>query len=92
MQFQSRYHCRHPSQYQRQLGLEQAINFGELFLKIYGSGLQREELLKVFANWNISTESAFKKIPQASMHKELANLLSNFKPDLIGKEKKPDAD
>lgn len=69
-----------------------AINFGELFLKIYGSGLQREELLKVFANWNISTDSAFKKIPQASMHKELANLLSNFKPDSIGKEKKPDAD
>lgn len=69
-----------------------AINFGELFLKIYGSGLQREELLKVFANWNISTDSAFKKIPQASMHKELANLLSNFKPDSIGKEKKPEAD
>lgn len=69
-----------------------AINFGELFLKIYGSSLQRDELLKVFENWNISTDSAFKKIQHASMSKEFASLLSNLKPEFGGKEKKSDAD
>ena len=69
-----------------------AINFGELFLKIYGSSLQREELLQVFENWNISTDSAFKKIQHASMSKELASLLSNLNPEFGGKEKKSDAD
>ncbi|UUE94304.1 hypothetical protein [Comamonas thiooxydans] len=69
-----------------------AINFGELFLKIYGSSLQREELLKVFENWNISTDSAFKKIQSASIPKEFAGLLGNFKIDTGGKSKKPDAD
>lgn len=69
-----------------------AINFGELFLKIYGSSLQRDELLKVFENWNISTDSAFKKIQHASMSKEFASLLSNLKPEFGGKDKKSDAD
>lgn len=69
-----------------------AINFGELFLKIYGSSLQRDELLKVFENWNISTDSAFKKIQHASMSKEFAGLLSNLKPEFGGKGKKSDTD
>ncbi len=69
-----------------------AINFGELFLKIYGNSLQRDELFKVFENWNISTDSAFKKIQHTSMSKEFSSFLSNLKPGLGGKEKKSDAD
>lgn len=38
-----------------------AINFGKLYLEIYGSTVERKELLDIFENWNIATESAFSK-------------------------------
>lgn len=68
-----------------------AINFGELFLKIYGSSLQRDELLKVFENWNISTDSAFKKIKSTSISKELTNALSDLKLNTIAEDNKKDS-
>ncbi|UTM01769.1 hypothetical protein MID00_20180 [Alcaligenes sp. NLF5-7] len=39
-----------------------AINFGKLYLEIYGNSIDRKELIDIFENWNIATESAFSKI------------------------------
>lgn len=39
-----------------------AINFGKLYLEIYGNSVDRKELINIFENWNIATESAFSKI------------------------------
>ena len=38
-----------------------AINFGKLYLEIYGNSVDRKELIDIFENWNIATESAFAK-------------------------------
>jgi len=38
-----------------------AINFGKLYLEIYGNAVERSELLAVFENWNIAGDSAFSK-------------------------------
>lgn len=39
-----------------------AINFGKLYLEIYGNSVDRKELIDIFENWNIATESAFSKL------------------------------
>lgn len=39
-----------------------AINFGKLYLEIYGNAVDRKELLDIFENWNITSESAFSKV------------------------------
>lgn len=38
-----------------------AINFGKLYLEIYGNAVERKELIDIFENWNISSDSAFSK-------------------------------
>lgn len=39
-----------------------AINFGKLYFEIYGNSVERSELVHIFENWNIASESAFSKI------------------------------
>lgn len=39
-----------------------AINFGKLYLEIYGNSVDRKELIDIFENWNITSESAFSKV------------------------------
>ncbi|WP_148040314.1 hypothetical protein [Marichromatium sp. AB31] len=39
-----------------------AINFGKLYFEIYGNAVDRSELVEIFENWNIASESAFSKI------------------------------
>lgn len=51
-----------------------AINFGKLYLEIYGNAVERKELIDIFENWNIASESAFSK----------ANP-TGFEPEIIGK-------
>ena len=38
-----------------------AINFGKLYLEVYGNTVDRKELVDIFENWNITSESAFLK-------------------------------
>lgn len=38
-----------------------AINFGKLYLEVYGNSVERKELLDIFENWNITSDSAFLK-------------------------------
>lgn len=50
-----------------------AINFGKLYLEIYGNSVDRKELIDIFENWNITSESAF------------ARVNSDFEPKIIEK-------
>lgn len=50
-----------------------AINFGKLYLEIYGNSVDRKELIDIFENWNITSESAFAKVN------------SEFEPKIIEK-------
>lgn len=36
-----------------------AIQFGKLYLEIYGNTVERSEMQKIFENWNISSDTAF---------------------------------
>lgn len=38
-----------------------AIQFGKLYLQIYGNTVERSDMVKIFENWNISSETAFSK-------------------------------
>ncbi|RDI10573.1 hypothetical protein [Comamonas sp. AG1104] len=38
-----------------------AIQFGQLYLDIYGNTVERGEMQKIFENWNISSDTAFLK-------------------------------
>ncbi len=38
-----------------------AINFGKLYLEVYGTAVERRELIDIFENWNINSDSAFAK-------------------------------
>lgn len=38
-----------------------AIQFGKLYLEIYGNTVERNEMQKIFENWNISSDTAFLK-------------------------------
>lgn len=65
-----------------------AINFGKLYLEIYGSTVERKELLDIFENWNIATESAFSKATPSEFDPkafekfvEVAKMLNPVKSD-----------
>lgn len=51
-----------------------AINFGKLYLEVYGNSVERKELLDIFENWNIASESAFSKVS-----------LDGFEPKILEK-------
>lgn len=52
-----------------------AINFGKLYLEIYGNSVDRKELIDIFENWNIATESAFSKITTDSFEPKVLDKL-----------------
>lgn len=53
-----------------------AINFGKLYLEIYGNSVDRKELLDIFENWNIASESAFAKANPSGFEPQVLNKLA----------------
>ena len=49
-----------------------AINFGKLYLEVYGNDVSQNDMKSIFENWNMNSDSAFTKI-QAS----------NFEPKVV---------
>ncbi|WP_445371911.1 hypothetical protein ACH518_03690 [Methylomonas sp. HW2-6] len=43
-----------------------AINFGKLYLEVYGNNVNQSDMKSIFENWNISSDSAFTKIEQTN--------------------------
>lgn len=64
-----------------------AINFGKLYLEIYGNSVDRKELISIFENWNITSESAFSNAnptgfePQISEKIDIIAKILNRKKD-----------
>lgn len=55
-----------------------AITFGKLYLEIYGNTVDRKELLDIFENWNITSESAFSKVSPPSFDPKIIDQLGDF--------------
>ncbi|MGT2455438.1 hypothetical protein ACU4GI_20275 [Cupriavidus basilensis] len=52
-----------------------AINFGKLYLEIYGNSVDRKELINIFENWNIASESAFAKANPSGFEPQIVEKL-----------------
>lgn len=55
-----------------------AINFGKLYLEIYGNTVDRKELINIFENWNITSESAFAKYAPDSFEPKILDKFIDF--------------
>ena len=55
-----------------------AITFGKLYLEIYGNTVDRKELLDIFENWNITSESAFSKANPSGFEPQIIDKLSEL--------------
>ncbi|MEZ9473464.1 hypothetical protein AB4211_24560 [Vibrio lentus] len=49
-----------------------AINFGKLYLEVYGNDVTQSDMKSIFENWNMNSDSAFTKIQP-----------SNFEPKVV---------
>jgi|GEM_PF-2158677 len=49
-----------------------AINFGKLYLEVYGNDVSQNDMKSIFENWNMDSDSAFTKIQP-----------SNFEPKVV---------
>lgn len=61
-----------------------AINFGKLYLEIYGNSVDRKELIDIFENWNITSESAFSKVNtdfEPRIIEKLGEILKSIQPN-----------
>lgn len=60
-----------------------AISFGEFYLKVYGSQVEKEDLKEVFKDWNTAEDSLFSKIQSSEydpkLLKSLGSLMKNIK-------------
>jgi len=43
-----------------------AINFGKLYLEVYGNDVSQNDMKSIFENWNMNSDSAFTKIQASS--------------------------
>lgn len=49
-----------------------AINFGKLYLEVYGNDVSQSDMKSIFENWNMNSDSAFTKIQS-----------TNFEPKVV---------
>jgi len=49
-----------------------AINFGKLYLEVYGNDVSQNDMKSIFENWNLDSDSAFTKVK-----------VSNFEPKIV---------
>ena len=67
---------------------QHALNFGRLYLQIYGASAQKEEMLNVFKDWNMAGDSSFSKegaAPPSMM--EMIEGLNKMKTGLMNRAK-----
>ncbi|PLR46919.1 hypothetical protein CYR40_09500 [Chimaeribacter arupi] len=67
---------------------QHALNFGRLYLQIYGASAQKEEMLTVFKDWNMAGDSSFSKegaAPPSMM--EMIEGLNKMRAGLVNKAK-----
>jgi vacuolar-type H+-ATPase subunit I/STV1 len=64
-----------------------AINFGKLYLEIYGNSVDRKELVNIFENWNIASESAFARANPSGFSPEIIDKMEGILSSLNKKKK-----
>lgn len=61
-----------------------AISFGKLYLEIYGNNIDRKELIEIFEDWNIASESAFLKANPNSFEPKILDKLTEVVKSIDG--------
>ncbi|MUL11868.1 hypothetical protein [Aliivibrio fischeri] len=55
-----------------------AINFGKLYLEVYGNNVTQSDMKAIFENWNINSDSAFTKIQQPNFEPKTIEQLTQM--------------
>ncbi len=65
-----------------------AIGFGKMYLEIYGSQVDQQDVKSIFENWNLNSDSSFTKIKEADFENKTYNKLADAIIALSEKETK----
>lgn len=60
-----------------------AINFGKLYLELYGNEVDRTEVVRVFENWNLETNTAFATVSEKGMETSVLTKFAELGVDLV---------
>jgi hypothetical protein len=55
-----------------------AINFGKLYLEVYGNDVSQADMKSIFENWNLDSDSAFTKVAQTSFEPKILEQVSQI--------------
>ncbi|WP_152031513.1 hypothetical protein [Pseudomonas putida] len=55
-----------------------AINFGKLYLEVYGNDVSQMDMKAVFENWNLDSDSAFTRVKTADLQPKVLEQLTKF--------------
>lgn len=55
-----------------------AINFGKLYLEVYGNDVSQSDMKSIFENWNLDNNSAFTKVQRASFEPKIVEQISEM--------------
>lgn len=55
-----------------------AINFGKLYLEVYGNDVSQADMKSIFENWNLESDSAFTKIKSTSFEPKILEQVSQI--------------
>ncbi len=69
-----------------------AINFGKLYLELYGNTVDRTEVVRVFENWNLETDTAFAKVSDKGLDSSALTKIAELGIDLIKSNSKKGKD
>jgi hypothetical protein len=53
-----------------------AINFGKLYLEVYGNDVSQNDMKSIFENWNLDSDSAFTKVRQTSFEPKVIDQIT----------------
>ncbi|WP_220760593.1 MULTISPECIES: hypothetical protein [unclassified Shewanella] len=65
-----------------------AIGFGKMYLEIYGSQVDQQDVKSIFENWNLDSDSSFTKIKEADFENKTYNKLADAIISLTKQESK----
>ncbi|MCL2916047.1 hypothetical protein L2725_20100 [Shewanella corallii] len=65
-----------------------AIGFGKMYLEIYGSQVDQQDVKSIFENWNLNSDSAFTKLKEPDFESKTHQKLIDAITELVRKEVK----
>lgn len=55
-----------------------AINFGKLYLEVYGNDVSQADMKSIFENWNLDSDSAFTKVQKSSFEPKVMDQVTQL--------------